>query len=378
MNPKLKMHPRSRRLQNRGVLERDEAETWNHTHSSDTDDGADTPAVKSVCGVSDERWVELHMHSPLVASLEGLAHDVGVSSAVKGVIQAAVGELDELLYDGLLSVELSGVDEVGCAEALCPGLLLVVCVDCDDAACLACFGALEDCEAYAADAEYSDGGAFANVGRVRGGAKARRHAAAQQARLLLRRLGVHGHERVLRNDGVLAEARRAHEVLDLLPLAAEAHRLVGHHALAGRGAHRLAQVRLAALAELALLALGSVEQNDLRAREAVSAGAGVATPSVARSQSSCTHRVALFELSHALADALDESGALVAQNGGKGALRVVARERVVVGVAQARVRYLYAHLAGARRLNLDVLDGQGLASLPGYGGLARDRLAGGG
>ena len=77
----------------------------------------------------------------------------------------------------------------------------------------------------------------------------------------------------------------------------------------------------------------------------------------------------------ALADGLDDTGALVTEDGGEGTLRVGAGERVGVGVAETGVGDLDADLAGARRLHLDLLDGHGLAGFPGDGGLALDGLS---
>ena len=125
-------------------------------------------------------------------------------------------------------------------------------------------------------------------------------------------------------------------------------RVVGHHTLALRGTHSLAQIRLAGRAELALAALGGVEQN---------------------------HVVALLHVRDTLANRLHNTCTLVPENRGEATLRVRARERVHVRVAKARVRHTDTHLARLWRRNAHVLHAQRLARLPGDSGFAGDRLA---
>lgn len=94
-----------------------------------------------------------------------------------------------------------------------------------------------------------------------------------------------------------------HKVVDLLALALEPLGPVRHLALALRRTHRAAEVGLAGLAELALLALGGVEGNDV---------------------------VSDLDVVDALADRLDDAAPLVAQDDRERALGVLAGERVVV------------------------------------------------
>lgn len=77
----------------------------------------------------------------------------------------------------------------------------------------------------------------------------------------------------------------------------------------------------------------------------------------------------------AIADRLDEAGALVAEDDGKGTLGVLARQCVGIGVADARVVDLDADFVGAGRGDLDVFDGEVFGGLPGDGGLAGDGLS---
>ena len=63
-----------------------------------------------------------------------------------------------------------------------------------------------------------------------------------------------------------------------------------------------------------------------------------------------------------------DARALVAEDGREDAFRVGARQRVVVGVADAGGLDLDQHLAGARAFEVDGFDRQGRAGFPGDGG----------
>lgn len=241
--------------------------------------------------------------SHLVARLEGISHHLDVTCAIKSVVKTTVGKLDEVVDNLLVLWQLRRVDEVGCAKLLCPGLLLIVEVNGNDPGCLGVHSALKDGQAHTANAKDGDSASFFDLCRLCRRAVARGNATSEQACLLLGRALIDGDERVLRHDSVLAERRGAHEVEELLALAREALRLVWHHASTRVGADGLAEIRLARLAELALLALGRVEQN---------------------------HALALLELGHALTDRLDDAGALMAKDGWESAFRVIATQGVVV------------------------------------------------
>jgi hypothetical protein len=109
------------------------------------------------------------------------------------------------------------------------------------------------------------------------------------------------------------------------------------------GADGLAQVGLAAQAELALAAFRRVQRNDMVA--------GLQPRHLA--------------LQH-------DARALVAQHGGEQAFRVGAGQREVVGVADAGGLDLDQHLAVARPLQVQGLDAQRGAGLPGNGGAGLD------
>lgn len=71
----------------------------------------------------------------------------------------------------------------------------------------------------------------------------------------------------------------------------------------------------------------------------------------------------------ALANRLDDASTLVSQNDGEGTLRVLSGECVGISVADTGVVDLDADLVGLWGSDLDVLDGEVLASLPGDGSL---------
>jgi hypothetical protein len=192
----------------------------------------------------------------LVAGLERGAHNVDVTRAVESVVAAAVGHLDELLLDALVA-ELGGVDEVCSTELLGPLLLCVVDIDDDDLASLVLSRALDDGQTDAAGAEDGDVGALldsAVAGSDDGRAVTGCDAAAEQAGAVHGGLLGDGDDGDVGYDGVLRECGGAHEVEEILALALEARCAVGHDTLSLCGADLAAEVGLAGLAELALLA----------------------------------------------------------------------------------------------------------------------------
>ena len=84
--------------------------------------------------------------------------------------------------------------------------------------------------------------------------------------------------------------------------------------------------------------------------------------------------VAGLNIGDSLADGLDDTGALVTQDDGEGTLGILAGEGVGVGVAHAGVVDLYPDLMGLWRGDLDILDAELLAGLPGDSCLAGDGL----
>jgi hypothetical protein len=79
----------------------------------------------------------------------------------------------------------------------------------------------------------------------------------------------------------------------------------------------------------------------------------------------------------ALADRLDDAGALVTEDNGESTLGVLAGESVGIGMADTGVVDFDADLVGLGRGDLDVLDAEVLACFPGHSGLAGNGLANG-
>jgi hypothetical protein len=87
--------------------------------------------------------------------------------------------------------------------------------------------------------------------------------------------------------------------------------------------------------------------------------------------------VAGLHVCDALADRLDDAGALVTEDNGESTLGVLAGESVGIGMADTGVVDLDADLVGLGRGDLDVLDAEVLACFPGHSGLAGNGLANG-
>jgi hypothetical protein len=194
----------------------------------------------------------------LVAGLEGAAHDVHVAGAVES------GHVHQPRLDCLAVLQVLGwVDEIGRAKLGRPLLLRVVHVNNNNLACLVLDSALDNTQADAASAEDSDRGTLLHAALAGGdhrGAVAGGDTAAEQTGAVHGSLVGDGDDGDVGDNGVLGESRAAHEVQEILALALEARGAVGHHTLALCSANSTAEVGLARLAELALLALsGAVE-----------------------------------------------------------------------------------------------------------------------
>jgi len=74
--------------------------------------------------------------------------------------------------------------------------------------------------------------------------------------------------------------------------------------------------------------------------------------------------VALFQRADTRPRIHDHARTFMAENGRENAFRVRTRERVVVGVADARRFHFDQDFAGARAFEVDFLDGQRCAGLP--------------
>jgi hypothetical protein len=114
------------------------------------------------------------------------------------------------------------------------------------------------------------------------------------------------------------------------------------------GSNLAAEVGLSGLAELALLAFGCVESDDVVTR---------------------------LDVGDTVTNRLDNTGTLVSEDNGESTLRVLTRESVGICVANTSVVDLDTDLVGLGRSNLNVLNGQRLAGLPGDSGLTGDGLS---
>src|SRR5690606_9686163 len=233
------------------------------------------------------------------------------------------------------------IDEMGHAEAFTPGLLVIVDVDADDHVGAHQAQALYDIEADAAEAEYDGGRARFDLGRVDDRADAGGDAAADVADLVERRLRVDLGDGDFGQDGEVGEGRAAHVMEDALAADREARGPVGHQALPLGGADRGVQIGVVRQARRALAAFGRVERNDV---------------------------IALAYRGHARSDIDHDAGAFMAESGRDDALRVVAGQGELVGVADAGRLDLDQHLAGLRSLQVDLHDLERLARPDGDGG----------
>ena len=224
-------------------------------------------------------------HAPAaMAGFERLAHHGGIAGAVERVVRAAFGEPDQMLDD---VADLGRVDEMGHAETAAPIFLRIVDVDADDLVGADHLRALDDVEPDAAETEHDDVGARRHLGGVDHGADARRHAAADVAALVERRVLADLGDRDLRQHGKVRKRRAAHIVEDRLSLMAEARGAVRHQPLALGRADGGAEIRLLAQAAFALAAFRRVERN---------------------------HVIAGLDRRHARPHFADDAGALMTQN----------------------------------------------------------------
>jgi hypothetical protein len=175
-----------------------------------------------------------------------------------------------------------------------------------------------------------------DLGGVDHRADARRHAAADVADLVEGRVRPDLREADLGQDRVVREGRAAHVVQDRVAIErGEPRGAVRHQALALGRAHLLAEVRLGVQAVFAFPAFGGVERDDM---------------------------IAGLQRRHALAHLQHDARALMAEDRGEQPLGVRARQREVVGVADAGGLDLDQNLARARAVEVHVHDLQRLSS----------------
>lgn len=234
--------------------------SWNATQEVSSCSCDSYGVVRTACGdllTGSSDTNDDGLSPSLVAGLKRSAHDIDVTCAVECVVAAAVGHLDELLLDALRA-KLGRVDEVSGTELLRPLLLGVVYVDNDDLGSLVLDCTLDDGQTNAASAEDSNVGALLDTtlsGGDDGSTVTSCDTAAEQAGAVHGGLLSDGNDGDIGDDSVLGECGGSHEVEEVLALALEARGAIGHDTLTLCCADLAAEVGLAGLAELALLAL---------------------------------------------------------------------------------------------------------------------------
>ena len=183
--------------------------------------------------------------------------------------------------------------------------------------------ALDHIQPDAAETEHDHIRARFDLRRIHDRAHARRHAAADVADLVERRVFTYLRNGDFRHDDVVRERRCTHVVEQRFAVERKTRSGIGHQALALRRTDRLAKIGLTRQAEFALAAFRRVQRNDV---------------------------VALLQRAHARTDVDDHARAFMAENRREDAFRIRARERVVVGVADARRLHFDQDFTGARAL----------------------------
>ena len=230
---------------------------------------------------------------------------------------------------------------MGHAEAFAPRLLAIVQVNADDHVGAGQPQALDDVEADATKSEHDRCRTSLDLGGVENGADAGGDAAADVADLVERRVRIDLRHGDFRQHGEVRERRATHVMKNPVLADREARGAVGHHALPLRGADRGAEVGLARQAGWALAAFGRVKGNDV---------------------------IALAQARHPGPDIDHDASPLMAENGGKQALRIGAREGEIVGVADARRLDFDQDLAVAGAFEIDLRHFHWLSSSDGDGG----------
>src|SRR5882762_2058517 len=206
------------------------------------------------CDTDDNRFAP-----SLVTTLQRRSHHMNVADALEGVVDAAVGQVDDDLLNG--PVVIFRVDIVGRAERLGHRPFAGVEVDGDDARGLGHDRSLHDRQADSAETEYRHRRTRCDFRGIQHRSDAGRDAAAEQAHFVERCLRVDLRHRNLRQHGVFGKCAGSHVVQYGLALEGEARGAVRHHALALGYADSLAQVGLAGQAELAGSAFGGIQRN---------------------------------------------------------------------------------------------------------------------
>src|SRR5215472_16109743 len=192
------------------------------TGPGDADDDADAPAA--------------------VTTFERLAHDVDIADALEAVIGAALGEIDEIGDE--IAFDFFRIDEMGHPEFLGHRAPAGVEIDADDHAGADHAAALDHIEPNPAEAKDDDIGAGLDLGSVDDGADPGRHAAADVADLVERRVLPNLRDRDFGQHRKVRERRGTHVMVDLIAAERKAAGAVRHDALALRRSDSDAEISL--------------------------------------------------------------------------------------------------------------------------------------
>src|SRR5690554_2626211 len=199
-----------------------------------------------------------------MAALQRLTHDIDVANTLEGVIDPAVGHVDDHLLDRIGMI--LGIDEIGRTELTCQLEFVRVHVNGNDTARFGHLRTLDHRQTDGPQTKHGNGRTRLHLGRVEYRADTGGHAATKQANLVQWRFLGHYRKRDFRHYGVFAESRATHVVVQGPAIERKARGTIDHQPLTLSRAHRATQVGLAREAEFTLATLSSVERNDIVTR----------------------------------------------------------------------------------------------------------------
>src|SRR5690606_12308654 len=197
----------------------------------------------------------------LMAAFKRLTHQLDVAHALEAVVGAAFGEIHQIRHK--IAFHVRRIDEVRQAELARQRFTCRIKVDPDNhvGACHAC--ALNDVQAYAAQAENDHPVAWLYFCSVNNGPNSGRNAATDVADLVERSVFADLGQGNLGHHGIVGERRRAHIVKQAFAFKTETAAAVRHYAPPLGFTYRLAKIPLARQAIGALAALRGVQGNDM-------------------------------------------------------------------------------------------------------------------
>ena len=256
----------------------------------------------------------------------GEIHGLDRARHLEGEVDPALGRGAHLLD----AVRIAGAERRAGAELAGERQLVVVQIDGDEAACADQLRGEQRVQPDAAEADHRDGGARLHPGGVDHRADAGQHGAAEQRGLLERQRGVDPDRRVARDHGALGEGRDPDMMVDRRAVEVQPPRAREQRPLAVGDGARLAQRRPPGAARQAMAAARHEHQDDV---------------------------VALGEIAHARAERLDHACGFVTQHH-RQRPRPVAVDHRQIRMAEPGGLDPHQDLAGARAVELDLLDGQ--------------------